>query len=246
MTETAPRPLIGLTTYFTDATWGNWAGDAAIVPAAYLDAVIAGGGVPVLLPPHADDPHVLDAIDGLLLLGGNDVDPAWYGATPHPETVPDPRRDAQELELVRAALERGTPTLAVCRGAQVLNVALGGTLLQHLPDVLGHTRYRPAPAVFGHVRIHTEPDTRIATILGPGAEVRCHHHQGIDTVAEGLRITARSADGLVQAVEPPGEAWVLGVQFHPEESPEDPRLFEALVDAARHAAQRRATRQEVP
>lgn len=189
---------------------------------------------------------MLDALHGLVLLGGNDVDPASYAAAAHAETVPDPRRDAQEIRLVRAALDREMPLLAVCRGIQVLNVALGGTLHQHLPDVLGHSDYRPAPAVFGHVAIRTESASRIAAVLGETAEVRCYHHQAIDRVAPGLSVTARSADGLVQAVEPPGEGWVVGVQFHPEENRDDLRLFEALVAAARQDADVRPQRQEVP
>ncbi len=245
MTTPGLRPRIGLTTYYTDATWGIWQGEAAIVPSAYLDGVTAAGGLPMLLPPHADDPVVLEALDGLVLLGGNDVDPPAYAAPAHRETVSDPRRDAQEIGLVRAALDGGVPLLAVCRGIQVLNVALGGTLHQHLPDLLGHSDYRPAPAVFGHVTVRTEPGSRIASVLGESAAVRCYHHQAIDAVAPGLRVTARSADGLVQAVEPPGDAWAIGVQFHPEESPEDPRLFAAFVSAARERATRRTAREEI-
>lgn len=239
------RPRIGLTTYYTDARWGVWSGTAAIAPAAYVEAVAAAGGVPLLLPPVVDDTSVLDVLDGLLVLGGGDVDPTAYDASPHAETVPDARRDAHEMPLVRAALETRTPLLAVCRGIQVLNVALGGTLHQHLPDLIGHSDYRPAPGVFGSVEIRTEPGSLIAQTLGEQTAVRCYHHQAIDRVASGLRVTARSEDGLVQAVEPhPAAGWALGVQYHPEESPEDPRLFAALVAAADRHSTRRTTREQ--
>lgn len=227
------RPRVGLTTYYKHARWGDWERPAALVPAAYVEAVVAAGGTPLLIPPLDPDPSVVEVLDALIVIGGSDVDPAHYGRTAHQRTVPEPYRDEADLALVRAALARHTPLLAICRGAQVLNVALGGTLIQHLPDVLGHSDYRPAPAVFGSVAFRTEPGSRVAAALGAEATAPCYHHQAIEQVAPGLRVTARSADALVQAIEPAGGGWALGVQFHPEENHADLRLFTALVEATR-------------
>lgn len=227
------RPRIGLTTYWTDAQWGVWHAPAALVPGTYVDAVVEVGGAPLLLPPVGSDTSVLEALDGLIVIGGTDVSPSAYGAESLPTTVSEPRRDETDLALTRGALERGLPLLAICRGAQVLNVALGGNLLQHLPDVLGHDDYRPAPGVFGKVGYTTSEGSRIAAILGEGGTSPCFHHQAIDRVADGLRVSARSADGVVQAVEWDGPSWALGVQFHPEEDPSDRRLFEAFLQAVR-------------
>lgn len=232
-------PRIGLTTYYKEAAWGVWRRPAAIVPAVYVEAVAAAGGTPLLLPPTGLDPGVLDVLDGLVLIGGADVDAAQYGQAPHPSTAPEPVRDAPELALARAALQARVPLLAICRGVQVLNVALGGTLHQHLPEQLGHTAYQPDPGVFGEVAFRTEPGSRIATVLGPEAVSPCYHHQGVDRVADGLRVTARSADGVVQALEPETGGWALGVQFHPEENPADRRLFLALTAQARRRAETR-------
>ncbi|PZU43583.1 MAG: gamma-glutamyl-gamma-aminobutyrate hydrolase [Arsenicicoccus sp.] len=227
------RPRIGLTTYYKEAAWGVWRREAAIVPAVYVDAVASAGGTPLLLPPVGLDPEVLEVLDGLVLIGGADVEAAQYAAAPHPSTAAEPVRDAPELALARGALERGVPLLAICRGVQVLNVALGGTLDQHLPDRLGHTAYQPSPGVFGEVTFRTEPGSRVAAVLGEEAASPCYHHQGVDRVADGLVVTARSADGVVQALEPAGEdTWAIGVQFHPEENPADRRLFAALVAQA--------------
>lgn len=226
-------PRIGLTTYYKEAAWGVWRRPAAIVPAVYVEAVAAAGGVPVLLPPVGQDPGVLEVLDGLVLIGGADVDSSQYGADPHPSTASEPVRDHPELALTRAALAAQVPLLAICRGVQVLNVALGGTLHQNLPDHLGHTAYQPAPGVFGEVSFRTRPESRIADALGPEASSPCYHHQGIDRIADGLLATAHSADGLVQALEPALGGWAIGVQFHPEENPEDLRLFHALTAQAR-------------
>lgn len=232
------RPHIGVTTYYKEAAWGVWRKEAAIVPGVYVEAVAASGGAPLLLPPVGVDVDVLDLVDGLLVIGGADVDPAAYGAEPHPTTVSEPIRDQPEIRLVRAALRRRVPLLAVCRGMQLLNVSLGGSLHQHLPEQVGHTGYQPQPGEFGYVEFATEPGSRIAGILGERAWSPCYHHQGVDRVADGLTVTARSADGLAQALEPAGTpAWALGVQFHPEENPDDRRLFEAHVEAARERAE---------
>lgn len=236
------RPLIGLTTYYKEAAWGDWRRPAAVVPAAYVEAVVAVGGSPVLLPPRGLEPTVVDAIDGLVLVGGADMHPDSYGQQRGPHTEPEPYRDDYELAVTRAALAHRTPVLAICRGVQVLNVLLGGTLHQHVPDVVGHEQYRPAPATYGQVSFTTEPGSRVREILGEQTSAPCYHHQAIDQVAAGLWVTARSADGLVQAVEPDGSGllppggWVVGVQFHPEENHEDLRLFAALVEECRRRA----------
>jgi putative glutamine amidotransferase len=235
-------PRVGLTTYFKEAAWGDWLRVAALTPATYVEAVVRCGGTPLLLPPVGTDTSVLEALDALVVIGGSDLEPGRYGQEPHPTTRPEPWRDDHDLALVHAALASGTPLLAICRGVQVLNVALGGTLHQHVPDVVpgvarevgGATVYQPAPGRYGEVEVMTEPGSRIAEALGPRTTVPCYHHQAVDRVADGLRVTARSADGLVQALEPEGPAWALGVQFHPEEDPTDDRLFAALLQHAHH------------
>lgn len=241
--EAAYRPRIALTSYYQDAAWGVWSAKAAIVPGTYVEAVDAAGGTPVLLPPVGTDETVLDLVDGLIVVGGPDVDPARYGAERHPRTTPQPVRDEHDIRLTRAALERGLPLFAICRGAQVLNVALGGTLVQHLPDVHPTTNYQPVPGVFGEVAFTTAPGSLIRGLLGAAAAAPCYHHQGMDTVPAGLRVTASSAEGTVQALEAAGaRGWVLGVQFHPEQNPEDLRLFRGFVRAA---ASYRANRKEM-
>lgn len=232
------RPRIGVTTYLESAAWGVWNRPAALVPGVYVEAVARSGGVPLLLPPVATDPTVLDVLDGLLLVGGADIDPAFYGAEPHPATAATrPARDEHEKLLLTAALDRGTPVLGVCRGAQLMTAALGGSLHQHLPDLLGHEGHRPEPAVFGTTAISTEPGSLVARILGDHTKVPCYHHQGLAEVSTPLVATAWAEDGLVEAVELPGDGWVLGVQWHPEENQDDLRLFEALVDVARQRSE---------
>ncbi|MEV4263172.1 gamma-glutamyl-gamma-aminobutyrate hydrolase family protein [Kribbella sp. NPDC049584] len=224
------RPRIGITTYLEPATWGIWHREAALVPRVYLDAVAAAGGTPLLLPPVGTDPSVLEILDGLVIAGGCDVDPASYAATPHPETVDTrPGRDDHETVLIRAALDQDLPLLAICRGLQMLNVALGGTLHQHLPDVVAHDEHRPQPAVFGTTEVKIEPGTLTARILGDSATGNCYHHQALDLVAPALKVTARAGDGTVEAAEVEGKDFALGVQWHPEETPEDLRLFTALI-----------------
>ena len=228
------RPRIGLTTYLTAASFGVWNVRAAIVPEVYLHAVAASGGVPVLLPSVGSDPDVLDVLDGLMLIGGVDLEPSLYGEEPHPTTVDtQPDRDHHEATLFRAALDRGVPVLGVCRGAQLMTAALGGKLHQHLPDVLGHDGHRPGPAVFGTTTVTTKDGSLVADILGSESKVPCYHHQGLRAVETPLEPTGWADDGLVEAVELPGPTWVLGVQWHPEENPDDLRLFAAHVEAAR-------------
>jgi putative glutamine amidotransferase len=229
---------IGLTTYVEDARWGVWAERAALLPSTYVGTVAAAGALPVLLPPIV--PGDLDVaaeaavagIDGLVLTGGSDVDPARYDAPAHPATdPPQPDRDAWELALLRTALAVDRPVLAVCRGIQLLNVARGGTLHQHLPELVGETTHRAALGAYAHPIIEVDPASRLAAIVGEAPDVHCHHHQAIDRLGDDLVVCARAADGTIEGVELPGPRFALGVQWHPEEDGDD-RLFKALVDAA--------------
>ncbi|GAA5116907.1 gamma-glutamyl-gamma-aminobutyrate hydrolase family protein [Pseudonocardia adelaidensis] len=234
-----PRPVVGITAYGEHARYGVWDNESVLLPRTYPDVVIAAGGVPVLLPPVPESAAAVDRLDAVVLAGGPDVGPDRYGAAPHPRTgAPRPDRDGAELAVLHRALERGIPVLGVCRGAQILNVALGGTLVQHVPDVVGHSGHNPSPGVFGTVEVALEPGSRVGAALGPVATVRCHHHQALDRLADGLVVTGRAADGLVEAVERSGAPWVVGVQWHPEEVATDVRLMTALVRAA---AQNRTT-----
>ncbi len=243
-----PRPVIGLTTYRQQARSGVWDVHASFLPGVYLDGVTLAGGIVTLLPPQPVDAdiagRVLDALDGLIITGGKDLDPAAYGHQPHPATEePAPDRDAWEFALLAAALRRRIPVLGICRGAQVLNVALGGTLHQHLPDVIGHSGHRAGDAVFATSAVRTVAGSRIAEMVGSSAEVKCYHHQAIDRLGDGLVVSAADADGVIEAVEIPGPDFVVAVQWHPEETLEDLRIFSGLVQAARDYATPQATRQ---
>jgi putative glutamine amidotransferase len=236
--------VIGFTTYLDQAQTGIWDVRASFLPAAYFRGVNEAGGVAVLLPPQPVDSdiaeRVLDGVDGLLITGGKDVDPAAYGQEPHPVTdEPGRQRDVWEFTLLGAALKRELPVLGICRGAQVLNVALGGTLHQHLPDVIGHTRHQAGNAIFTTLPVRTVPGTRLAALVGESIDARCYHHQAIAELGDGLTVSAWDADGVVEALERGGDGFVLAVQWHPEESLDDLRLFEAIVDAARSYATRR-------
>lgn len=234
------RPRIALTTYYQEGSWGVWHATAAIVPGAYVEGVARAGGTPVLLPPLGTDPNVLEMVDGLVVVGGVDVDPKFYGAEPHERTSSQPSRDEHDIALTRRALEMGLPLFAICRGAQILNVALGGTLIQHLPDVNpAAAQYQPEPGKYGRVQFFTEPGSLCADLLGESAESPCYHHQALDKIADELVVTARAQDGTVEAVETTADAWTLGVQFHPEENRQDVRLFDGFVSAAREYARHR-------
>ncbi|MGA1838623.1 gamma-glutamyl-gamma-aminobutyrate hydrolase family protein [Herbiconiux sp. 11R-BC] len=241
------RPVIGLTTYLEQAQTGVWDVPAAFLPHAYFSAVTRAGGIAVLLPPQPVDAdiaeRVLDGLDGLIITGGKDVEPARYGAEPHPETdEPRPDRDAWEDALLTAAIARELPFLGICRGAQVLNVALGGSLHQHLPDVVGDRRYQPGGGTYASAPVAVAPGTLLAGALAetPELDVPVYHHQAIDRVGDGLVITARTPDGIVEAVELTTVPFGVAVQWHPEVDAGDLRLFEALVDAARASATRGA------
>ena len=235
---TALRPLIGLTTYLQRAQTGVWDVRASFLPDIYLQGVVRAGGIAMLLPPQPVDAaiaaRVLDGVDGLIITGGRDVDPGAYDHEAHPATDKPARdRDDWEFALLVEALRRGMPVLGICRGAQVLNVALGGTLHQHLPDVLGHTGHQLGNAEFATSTVRTVAGSRLAGLIGEGAAVRCYHHQGIDRLGAGLTISARDGDGVVEAVELTGDDFVVAVQWHPEETLDDLRLFTGLIDAAR-------------
>jgi putative glutamine amidotransferase len=240
------RPVIGLTTYLEQAKQGVWDVRAAFLPQQYFDSVTSSGGIAVLLPPQPSPEDaasaVLDGLDGLILTGGLDVQPELYGAERDPRTDPArPDRDEWELALYRGAEERRMPVLAICRGLQLVNVARGGTLHQHLPESLGTERYRVGGGVFATNTVEVSADSRLAGILGAGPfDVHSYHHQGIDRLGDGLVAVADTGDGLVQAFESaPGEGYLVGVQWHPEENVEDKRLFAGLVgEAARYAAAR--------
>ncbi|YCH19658.1 type 1 glutamine amidotransferase [Arthrobacter sp. D1-29] len=235
-----------MTTYFQEASWGVWTADAAILPGTYVQAVVSAGGTPVLLPPVGTDPSIVKVLDGLIISGGSDVGPEQYGAEPHTLTRAQPARDEHDIALTKAALEAGVPLFAICRGAQILNVALGGTLLQHIPDVNPEAKYQPAPGVYGSVEFTSLPGTITRDLLGPVASAPCYHHQAINGLADGLRVTASAADGTIEAVETTSGGWVLGVQFHPEHNSSDLRLFRGFVEAAadyRAAANQRPANQ---
>ncbi len=240
-------PVIGITTYDDHAAWRDWSAQAALLPWAYVDAVRRGGGRPVLLPPGGDDAEAaatVAGLDGVVVTGGPDVNPARYGAAAHPRTRPAaPARDAWELAVTAAALRLGVPLLAICRGMQVLNVLRGGTLHQHLPDLVGHGGHGGVPGGFGQHKVRVAPGSLLAGIL-PGngyVEVPTRHHQAVNLLGDGLVAVAWAEDGTVEAVEAgPSDlegvhGFVLGVQWHPEQG-DDPRLFAALAAAAAERA----------
>lgn len=235
------RPVIGLTTYREQATWGVWSLRADVLHAEYADAVVAAGGVPVLLPPasstDATAQVVVLRIDGLVVCGGADVDPTLYGEPPHPRTAGwREDRDAWERALILAADQAGLPTLGVCRGMQLLAVAGGGTLEQHTPDVVGHEEHSPGGPAYGTIAVRTGAGSRVNAALGDDTRVSCHHHQSVHE-HPGFEPTAWASDGTLEAMERPGPRFCVGVQWHPEVG-RDHHLFEALVAAAAEHAER--------
>jgi gamma-glutamyl-gamma-aminobutyrate hydrolase PuuD len=234
------RPIIGITSYAETARWGAWECPAALIPLAYVRVVENAGGRPLLVPPSQEGvEETLDAVDGLIFSGGADLDPATYGAEAHPATNGvRPERDNAELTLLEAALARDMPVLAVCRGSQILNVARGGDLVQHLPDVVGTDTHKETPGVFSDHDVEVAAGTRLNELVGDRTPVKSHHHQGFGRIGEGLEESARAEDGTVEAIEDPSRRFALGVLWHPEEG-EDAALFRALVDEAlRYRAER--------
>lgn len=251
-------PLIGVTTYLDVASAGVWTVSAAFLPASYVDAVTRAGGIAVLLPPQPTSravvARILDGLDGVVLTGGRDIDPARYGQVPHPRTdSPRRGRDAWEAELLEQAIERDLPFFGICRGAQLLNVVRGGTLHQHLPDVVDTDSYDTGDGVYGRVDVVLSPGSLLHDLIGADAplasasqtsarqssarqssarQVPVYHHQAIDELGAGLTVTARAADGIIQAVELQDATFGVAVQWHPEEQTEDIRLFAGLVAAA--------------
>ena len=225
--------MIGITTYAEEATWGPWTEPAAFVPLAYVRAVERAGGRPLLVPPVAGGvEETLDVLDAIIFSGGGDLDPETYGAEAHPETNQvSSERDNAELALLEAALTRDLPVFAVCRGSQVLNVARGGDLVQHLPEIVGHDRHRHEHGAMADHSVRVEADSRLGSILGDRAPVKSSHHQGFGRIGEGLRESAWAEDGTIEAVEDPSHRFALGVLWHPEEG-EDYALFAALVEEA--------------
>ena len=238
------RPVIGICTALERARWGVWDQEAVLLPRNYVQAVQRAGGLVLMVPP---DPaltvapgELLDRIDGLMLAGGADIDPASYGAVAHAETEGTvPERDAFELALVRGAIERDLPLLGICRGMQLINVACGGTLLQHLPERFGHERHRQVPGSFDGADHDVEliEGSLAARVAGEARHAtKSHHHQGVDRLGSGLRVGAVSAlDDLVEAIELPDRRFVLGVQWHPEADPASPVIGALVEQAARRS-----------
>jgi putative glutamine amidotransferase len=252
MTDT--RPVIGICTSLTHATWGVWEQRAALLPEDYMSAIQRAGGMAVMIPPDPEleeepDP-MLDLLDGLILAGGEDIDPSCYGAERHPMTHGTvPERDRVELALVRRAVERDLPVLGVCRGMQMLNIALGGTLKQHLPDEVGHEDHRRSPGSFDGADhdVRLEPGSLAARAAGePVHSTKSHHHQGVDIIGTGFEVTGHSVlDNLPEAIEAPERRFTLGVQWHPEADPQS-QVIAALVEEARYYRSRRGSEYPAP
>jgi putative glutamine amidotransferase len=239
------RPRIGLCAALERARWSVWDQEAVLLPRNYIDAVQRAGGLALLLPPDAalvEEPdETLDTLDGLILAGGADIDPAAYGEQPHPQTHGSiPERDRFEIALLRRALERDLPVLAICRGMQLMNVALGGTLHQHLPETHGHEDHRRVPGSFDGADhdVQLEGGSLAARVAAQTTHAtKSHHHQGVDRLGQGLRVTGWSTlDDLPEAIELPGHRFALGVQWHPEADEASPLIAGLVAEAERARA----------
>jgi gamma-glutamyl-gamma-aminobutyrate hydrolase PuuD len=231
-------PVVGITAYCEQARWGVWDQRATLLPQAYVDAVADAGGAPVLLPPVPGVAAALHRLDALIISGGPDVEPGLYGEEPGPRTtVVRPERDAAEIAMFREATGAGLPVLGICRGMQLMNVALGGTLIQHLPDVVGHDGHSPSPGTIAAHQVRIAAPSRLAALLGVSSDstnavvVPTHHHQGIARLGDGFTACAWADDGTVEAIEADGLPFAVAVQWHPEAGA-DLSLFRALVAAA--------------
>ncbi len=231
-------PTIGITTYHTNANWRGWSEEGALLPWTYVTSIRENGGRPVLLPPGGDATEAEETVavlDGIVIAGGGDIDPAIYGAPRHPMSeVNAPDRDSWELAIAEAAIKLGVPVLGICRGMQMLNVATGGTLHQHVPDLVGHEGHNGPADGFGTHQVRVTSGSVVRSILPGGEyfEVPTHHHQAVDVIGAGLIPVAWADDGIVEGVESTtaGE-FLVGVQWHPEQGA-DARLFRALIEAA--------------
>ena len=232
------KPVIGLTSYRQRGQTGVWDTEMAMLPAFYLEGVTRAGGVAVILPPQEigseDARNLLAGLDGLVVTGGRDVEASRYGHVSHElAEKPDRLRDLLEDELISAAIQMKLPFLGICRGAQMLNVNRGGTLIQHLPDLVGDNRYLPGGGNFAHMQMSVREGSKLSSIVGEQVDkAALYHHQAIDEPGEGLQVVAYSPDGIVQAVEVEDHPFGLAVQWHPEQTLDDLRLFEALIHAA--------------
>lgn len=229
-------PIIGISMYREPASWGTWRDvPAHLLPANYAAAVSASGATPVLLPPYGPQDDVLSVLarlDGLVIAGGADVNPSRYSEQPGEHTAAwRDDRDGSEVALLDAAADRELPTLGVCRGMQVMAVRAGGSLLQHVPDAVGHQSHSPSAGVYGSIGVRTVPGTQLSAVLGDSLTVPCHHHQAV-AKHPGMVASAHADDGLLEAIEDPELPFWIGIQWHPESSA-DLRLFAALADAAR-------------
>ncbi len=233
------KPVIGLTSYRQRGQTGVWDTEMAMLPAFYLEGVTRAGGLAVILPPQQVDSEdagkLLAGLDGLIVTGGRDVEASRYGQIPHDKAEkPDLLRDLLEDQLLTVAIESKLPFLGICRGAQMLNVTRGGTLIQHLPDVIGDDRYLQGGGNFAHMQMAVREGSLLSSIVGEKVEnAALYHHQAIEEPGEGLKVVAYSPDGIVQAIEVEGHPFGLAVQWHPEQTLDDLRLFEALVAAAK-------------
>mgnify|MGYP001249953855 FL=1 len=230
-------PVIGISCYREQAKSGVWDTDSVFMPWNNVQGFLDAGATVVMLPPQPAGPDavaaVLDSLDGLVVGGGADLDPSHYGQERHPELdEPRPDRDAWELALARGAAERDLPYFGICRGTQVLNVSRGGTLIQHLPDVIGNNLHSGDEDQFASMEVTTVPGTKVAKLHPQRSEVPVYHHQAVGDVGEGLVVAARSKYEVIEALEDPGAAFCVGVQWHPEQDSR-PELFEAFVAAAR-------------